>query len=85
MPKRSSKRDFSQRALDLVKQVTGTGESPIAASLESAEIRKQIMQEMGRRGGLKGGVARAESLSSSRRKAIARLAAIERWKKKRGK
>ncbi len=36
---------------------------------------------MGRRGGLKGGKARAEKLSPERRSEIARKAAIKRWGK----
>lgn len=35
------------------------------------------MREMGRRGGIKGGRARAESLSPARRKSIARLGAAK--------
>lgn len=37
---------------------------------------------LGRRGGLKGGRARAESLSAEERSQIARRAAKARWKKK---
>ena len=36
---------------------------------------------LGRLGGLKGGRARAESLTSERRSEIARLAAVKRWSK----
>lgn len=36
---------------------------------------------LGRRGGLKGGKARAQALSPSRRSEIARAAAKARWKK----
>lgn len=36
---------------------------------------------LGRRGGLKGGPARAASMSSERRSEIARMAAASRWKK----
>lgn len=36
---------------------------------------------LGRRGGLKGGVARAAALSSERRREIARKAAVTRWKR----
>ena len=35
----------------------------------------------GRRGGLKGGPARAKSLSAKRRSAIARMGALARWKR----
>jgi hypothetical protein len=37
---------------------------------------------LGRKGGLKGGKARAEALSPARRKAIAKKAATARWKAK---
>jgi hypothetical protein len=40
--------------------------------------------ELGRRGGLKGGPARALTLSLSKRVAIARHAAVIRWAKYRG-
>ncbi len=39
--------------------------------------------ELGRRGGLKGGKARAEKLTPEQRKEIARKAAKARWAKKR--
>lgn len=38
---------------------------------------------IGRKGGIKGGKARAESLSAERKKEIARIAAQARWKDKR--
>lgn len=37
--------------------------------------------EANRKGGLKGGKARAEKLSAAKRKAIAKKGAIARWKK----
>ena len=40
-----------------------------------------LAAELGRRGGLKGGKARAEKLSATKRKAIAKKAAKARWKK----
>ena len=36
---------------------------------------------LGRRGGLRGGPARAKALSAARRKAIAKKAASARWRK----
>ncbi len=45
--------------------------------------KNKAAQELGRRGGLKGGKARAEKLSPERRKEIAREAAKARWAKKR--
>ncbi|MDD4869331.1 MAG: hypothetical protein PHR77_02130 [Kiritimatiellae bacterium] len=40
---------------------------------------KAVMREMGRRGGLKGGKARAKILTADRRKEIAQKAARNRW------
>jgi hypothetical protein len=45
------------------------------------EIRR-VMSALGRRGGPKGGKARAQSLSQDRRKEIAKKAAAARWKNK---
>lgn len=50
--------------------------------LSSAAMRKQIMREMGSRGGKKGGKARAAVLSKSKRSEIAKKAASARWKSK---
>ena len=46
------------------------------------ELRK-LARELGRRGGLKGGRARAEKLTPEERKKIARKAAKARWDKRR--
>lgn len=50
--------------------------SPIAQEKNPAAVA------LGRLGGLKGGKARAEKLSASRRAEIAKQAAQARWKKK---
>lgn len=50
-----------------------TGEITDAKPLEG--------KEYARKGGLKGGVARAKMLSDKQRKAIAKKAAASRWKK----
>ena len=85
------KKDAAQNALSIVEQVTGgplkhsapnlplNSQPGIAQTLDSAALRKQIMQEMGRRGGKKGGKARAAKLSKSRRSEIAKGAAAKRW------
>jgi hypothetical protein len=70
MPKRSSK-DVNQIAARIVSETAGlnlAGKDPSAVAL-------------GRRGGLKGGRARANKLSASRRKEIAQKAARARWAK----
>ncbi len=79
MQKRSSKSesDMNTLAKSIVDRATGQIEpEPASASLIS-----QVMREMGRKGGLKGGKARAVSLSKKRRAEIARKAASARWKK----
>ena len=45
------------------------------------ELRR-VMSALGKKGGPKGGKARAESLSKAKRTSIARRAALARWKKK---
>jgi hypothetical protein len=74
MPNRSSKQQARDpnviRALD--KKIRG-GEVP---------AKDPLAVELGRRGGLKGGKARAEKLSPSKRAQIARKAAQARWKAK---
>lgn len=90
MPKRSStkkaKRDFSQIAFDIVAQATGdkpkVKPTDVSTALEDEVLRKQVMREMGKRGGQKGGKARAESLTPKRRSEIAKSAASARWKVK---
>lgn len=72
MPKHSSKPepDINQIAASIVAQLSGKpldGRNPAAVAL-------------GRRGGLKGGPARAAKLTKSQRQKIARKAAKTRWK-----
>jgi hypothetical protein len=53
-----------------------------AAAHEVERPKDPIAVELGRRGGLKGGRARAEKLSAKRRSQIARKAARTRWKRR---
>lgn len=55
----------------------GTGQMP---KPEPAPEKDPKAVTLGRLGGLKGGKARAESLSPAKRKAIAKKAAEARWK-----
>jgi len=48
---------------------------------EEVDPLRAAAAELGRRGGLKGGKARAAKLSSEERKEIARKAAKARWQK----
>jgi hypothetical protein len=74
MPKRSSK-DLNQTAFSIVQQSTGQSAPPAPAKNPAAVA-------LGRLGGLKGGKARAQSLSKEQRTQIARKAAKTRWKSK---
>lgn len=51
------------------------------ATGEEQETARRAESEANRKGGLKGGNARAKSLSPKQRSEIARLAAEARWKK----
>lgn len=78
MPKRSSikrPRDPSQLAAAIVREST----EPDAAQSPAQPEKNQAAVELGRLGGLKGGVARAKKLSANKRAAIAKKAAQTRW------
>lgn len=76
-PKRP--RDFSQRALQVVQEST----RQIAKPGDPDAGKDPLAVELGRRGGLKGGPARAAALSARKRTQIAKQAAAGRWKKSR--
>lgn len=86
MPNRSSKpkrpRDFNSLAHQIVAELTGTAEPQ--PELEPEDPLKAAAAALGRRGGLKGGKARAEKLTPERRKEIAQKAATARWKGPKG-
>jgi hypothetical protein len=84
MPTRSSKqlpRDVNQRAKAIVD--ISTGEADEIQPARRPE-KNEAAVALGRLGGLKGGKARAESLSPKRRSEIAAKAARSRWAKKSG-
>jgi hypothetical protein len=66
-----ARKDFSQVAFDVVKKATGQAVAPTTTP----------RQENGRKGGLKGGVARSSKLTAEQRSEIARKAAATRWSK----
>lgn len=86
MPKRSSKKteeeDFMAVARRVVEQATGgrlfTGDTETQPEKNPAAVA------LGRLGGLKGGNARAKSLTAAKRKMIAKRAAAARWSKEPG-
>jgi hypothetical protein len=77
MPKRISKnlRDPNQIAAAVVSLST-LEEPPV-----DRETLSRVMAEMGRKGGKIGGKRRLETLTATRRRAIAKKAARARWKK----
>lgn len=76
MPKRSRK-DVNVTAFNIVAQATGS------KPRKARKPRKNPHAvALGRKGGLKGGVARAERLSPEQRRQIAQAAAQARWSKK---
>jgi hypothetical protein len=66
-----AKKDFTQIALDVVRRATGEAQQPAPT----------VTQVRARKGGLKGGTARAAKLTPEQRADIARVASAARWKK----
>jgi hypothetical protein len=76
--RRSSKlpKDPNQLAYEIVRLSTEGPEAPKRSAIS------EYLAEIGRKGGLKGGKARAKKLSAKRKKEIARKAAKTRWSAK---
>lgn len=70
-------RDVNERAKRILEIVTGDApeEKPQDDGKDPAAVA------LGRKGGLKGGKARAKSMTKEQRSEIARVAAQARWKK----
>jgi hypothetical protein len=79
MPKRSSKSPSADEnkaatsVIDRIDQLT---------SDQPEQVKNPAAQELGRLGGLKGGKARAASMTPEERKKVAKKAAAARWDKK---
>lgn len=76
MPERSRRKpsDLNTLAKSIVDEATGTAkQKPDEPKKDPAAV------ELGRRGGLKGGKARAAKLSAKKRSEIAKKAARARW------
>jgi hypothetical protein len=76
MPKRS-RRDENQTAFDIVGKATGTAPKKVRKPRKNPHA-----VALGRKGGLKGGAARAANLTPEQRSEIAKAAAVARWNKK---
>ena len=79
MPNRSSKRprDVNSLAKFIADMATGQVELP-----KTEDGKDPAAVALGRRGGLKGGIARAAVMTPKKRTEIAKLAAKARWGKK---
>lgn len=78
MAKSKHPNDINQRAKSIVDIVTGESEDAQA----TPDGKNPAAVALGKLGGLKGGKARAESLSATKRSEIAKKAAAARWSKK---
>jgi hypothetical protein len=76
MAKPKRPRDANQLAKLIVDMATG--EAPPDTTVDGKD---PAAVALGRKGGLKGGKARAESLSAKRRAEISKKAAAARWKR----
>lgn len=79
--RRSSKplpKDPNQLAYEIVRLTTEEECQPV----KPPKAISAYLAEIGRKGGIKGGSARARALNPERRKAIAQKAARTRWAKK---
>jgi hypothetical protein len=80
MPKRSSKNPRDLNSLAKLIVDTAVGEHPKGDLLPDG--RDPAAVALGRKGGLKGGKARAQKLTPIQRLEIAKAAAAARWRKK---
>jgi hypothetical protein len=81
MAKRSSNpRDLNALAARIVEQATD--ERPPVEPAKPDDEKNPAAVELGRRGGLKGGKARAAKLTAEQRRESARRAAQARWDKR---
>ena len=72
-------KDPNQLAAEIVR--LSTEESALQNAKEPRSPISEYLAEIGRKGGLKGGKARANKLSAKKRTEIAKKAAQKRWSK----
>jgi hypothetical protein len=76
MPRDKLRRDVNETAFDVVQAATGQGQKPKPAGKGEPN---PTAAARGRKGGKKGGKARAKVVGALRRRMIARKAARTRW------
>jgi len=79
MPDQSSKRHKPRDLNKLASQIVNEATGGITASVDPDTGKDPAAVALGRKGGLKGGKARAEKLTAKQRSEIARKAAQVRW------
>ena len=77
MGRKKKDHDFAVNACRVVQEATGP--KPLDPEPELVDGKNPYAVILGRRGGLKGGKARAEKLTPEQRKEIAKKAAAKRW------
>jgi hypothetical protein len=78
MPDRSRKRPRDSNQLGKLIVDIATGE---VDDIRDQSLKNPAAVELGRKGGLKGGKARAENMTAEQRSAAAKRAADARWKR----
>ncbi|MDE2024422.1 MAG: hypothetical protein KGJ18_09475 [Gammaproteobacteria bacterium] len=83
MSQKRNPRDLNQLAAAIVGMGTSSISAvPVVYSIQEVKTKDPAAVALGRKGGLKGGKARAKKLSAATRSNIAKKAALTRWKKK---
>lgn len=80
--KKRDEPDIAQNAFRVMQESTGQIPKSEPPDAPSPDMISAVMRELGRRGGLKGGKARADGMSKKQRSEIAKKAAKARWGKK---
>lgn len=84
MAKKNKSSDINVTAHEILQALTGEPAGSTSVKRDTAKKKDQPKKNpaavaLGRLGGLKGGKARAESLSQNKRSQIAKKAALARW------
>ncbi len=77
--KKKTRRDVAEIARENLEQIIGEKLTGEPLDEPEPDTRDPAAVELGRRGGLKGGKARAEKLTAEQRSEIAKKAAKARW------
>jgi hypothetical protein len=76
MRRRADKKDVNEMAHAMIEAIVA---ADILATMKTSDGKNPFAVALGRRGGLKGGRARADRMSASERSASAKKAAQARW------